>query len=466
MKLTDLKPADYNPRTITDEQLERLKKSLQEFGDLSGIVFNRRTNNLVGGHQRLKCLPADAKIEKKDLKEKTKTGTVAQGFLIFDGGEKHTYREVDWDEATEKMANIAANKHGGEWDDDKLGELLKELSEMPGFDLELTGFDDEEFNSILSQLANSGLIDDDEVPEVPEKPKTKTGDLYILGKHRLLCGDATKKDDVERLMDGEKATLGFTSPPYWVGKEYETQKSIAEIDEFIKHICKSYNFAIQKDKSRIVINTSTGFTTSFDKKKKRQVLLLIDKWTNYFYETGWNLRHIRHWIKDGQLISIAPKTDLIDQHCEFLGTFENDNGLDIKFEDVLNENDINILETFYNTSGTTRGQERIGKKWALRAYWNDIRGNANQTNHCASFPVELPLRHIFLYTKKGEIVLDFFLGSGSTLIACEKTNRICYGMEIDPHYCDVIVTRYCKYTGINKVNKNGKEIKWRANNAD
>ena len=214
MKLTDLKPADYNPRTITDEQLERLKKSLQEFGDLSGIVFNRRTGNLVGGHQRLKCLPPDAKIEKKDLKAKTKTGTIAQGFIIFDGGEKHTYREVDWDEATEKTANIAANKHGGEWDDDKLGELLKELSEMPGFDLELTGFDDEEFNSILSQLANSGLIDDDEVPEVPEKPKTKTGDLYILGKHRLLCGDATKKDDVERLMDGKKADMVFTDPPY------------------------------------------------------------------------------------------------------------------------------------------------------------------------------------------------------------------------------------------------------------
>ncbi|HAP66884.1 MAG TPA: hypothetical protein DCQ99_03525 [Nitrospinae bacterium] len=358
------------------------------------------------------------------------------------------------------MANIAANKHGGEWDNDKLGELLKELSEIPIFDAELIGFETDELNNILVSL-NEGLTDPDDVPELPEtEPITKTGDIYILGEHRLLCGDATKKDDVERMMDGKKATLGFTSPPYWVGKEYETQKSIEEINEFIKHICKSYNFATKKDKSRIVINTSTGFTTSFDKKKKRQVLLLIDKWTNYFYEIGWNLRHIRHWIKDGQLISIAPKTDLIDQHCEFLGTFENNKGLDIKFNDVLNENDINILETFYNTSGTTRGQERIGCKWALRAYWDDIRGNANQTNHCAAFPVELALRHIFLYTKKGEIILDLFLGSGSTLIACEKTSRICYGMEIDPHYCDVIITRYCKYIGTNKVNKNGKEVEW------
>ncbi|MBI3582389.1 MAG: hypothetical protein HY096_00380 [Nitrospinae bacterium] len=151
MKLTDIKPAGYNPRIITDEQLERLKKSLQKFGDLSGIVFNRRTGNLVGGHQRLKCLPLDVKIEKKDLKEKSKTGTVAQGFIILDG-ERYTYREVDWDEATEKMANIAANKHGGEWDDEKLGELLKELSEMPIFDSDLIGFEMNELNNILSSL--------------------------------------------------------------------------------------------------------------------------------------------------------------------------------------------------------------------------------------------------------------------------------------------------------------------------
>src|SRR4030067_1251113 len=141
ISITDLKPAGYNPRKITDEQLERLKKSLQEFGDLSGIVFNCRTGNLVGGHQRIKCLPPDVKIEKKELKEKAKTGTIAQGFIIFDGGEKHTYREVDWDEATEKAANIAANKHSGEWDDDKLGAPPKELSEIPIFDAELIGFE-------------------------------------------------------------------------------------------------------------------------------------------------------------------------------------------------------------------------------------------------------------------------------------------------------------------------------------
>ena len=201
MKLKDLKPAEYNPRTITDEQLGRLKKALYEFGDLSGIIFNRRTGNVIGGHQRLKCLPEDAKIEKKDLKTPTKTGTVAHGFIIIED-EKYTYREVDWDDATEKMANIAANKHGGDWDDEKLSLILHELSEMPIFDLDLIGFETTEFDEILSRITKDGQIDDDEVPEVntPE-PITKTGDIYILGKHRLLCGDSTKKEDVETLYE-------------------------------------------------------------------------------------------------------------------------------------------------------------------------------------------------------------------------------------------------------------------------
>lgn len=148
ISITKLNPAAYNPRKITDKQLSYLKKSLKEFGDLSGIIFNRRTGNVIGGHQRLKCLPEDAKIEKNDLKTPTKTGTVAHGFIIIED-EKYTYREVDWDDATEKMANIAANKHGGNWDDEKLSLILHELSEMPIFDLDLIGFETTEFDEIL-----------------------------------------------------------------------------------------------------------------------------------------------------------------------------------------------------------------------------------------------------------------------------------------------------------------------------
>ena len=163
MKIKDLKPADYNPRTITDEQLERLKKSIQEFGDLSGIVFNRRTDNLVGGHQRLKCLPPDAKIEKKKLTKPSRTGTVAEGYIIIPSSvitaeagiqkeERYSYREVDWPVEKEKAANIAANQQGGEFDDERLATLIKELSELPDFDAGITGFGPQEIDDILNSF--------------------------------------------------------------------------------------------------------------------------------------------------------------------------------------------------------------------------------------------------------------------------------------------------------------------------
>lgn len=141
MEMKELKKrgADYNPRKITKPEIDRLKKAIEEFGDLGGIVFNRRTGRLVGGHQRIKVIPKDAIIEKTELSERSRTGTVAHGFIIIDG-EKYSYREVDWDETKEKAANIAANAHGGDWDEEKLGELLKELSSDVNFDIDLTGF--------------------------------------------------------------------------------------------------------------------------------------------------------------------------------------------------------------------------------------------------------------------------------------------------------------------------------------
>lgn len=132
--------ADYNPRTITKQELDRLKKAINEFGDLSGIIKNIRTGRLVGGHQRIKIIPKDAEIKITERNsEPSRTGTVAHGYIVIDG-EKYTYREVDWDEQREKAANIAANAHGGDWDEEKLGEILKELSADVNFDIDLTGF--------------------------------------------------------------------------------------------------------------------------------------------------------------------------------------------------------------------------------------------------------------------------------------------------------------------------------------
>lgn len=147
----DLEPAPYNPRRITDEKLAALGRSMARFGDLSGIVFNRRTGRVVGGHQRLKHLPPDAAVTITErLDRPNKQGTVALGYVDWQG-ERWTYREVDWSEEDEKAANIAANKHGGEWDIPKLEDLLAEL-DAGGYDLGLLGFDEQELQRLLPTL--------------------------------------------------------------------------------------------------------------------------------------------------------------------------------------------------------------------------------------------------------------------------------------------------------------------------
>jgi DNA modification methylase len=356
---------------------------------------------------------------------------------------------VDDDPATAAAYGIADNRLGdmSTWDLDALGALMPTIEEL------FTGFTEGEIRDVLGERGGGLMVDpgpqdedDNKLKELQEKWGTAPGQTWAVGRHILHCGDSTQLD-IEGLGWVGAAALTVTSPPYWVGKEYEREKSEAEIDEFIGRVTAIMAKVTRVDESRIVINTSTGFTTAFDKKKKRQVLLLIDKWMNALYPLGWNLRHVRHWLKEGQLASVSPKTDLIDQHSEFFGTFEHDDGEEIHFDDVLNEQDVNLLETFYSRHGKSRGQERTGQKWALRSYWDDIKGTAGANGHIAAFPLEIPARHILLYTKPGETVFEPFSGSGTTLIACEVLNRECLANEIDPAYLAASLERWHVMTG-------------------
>jgi len=350
--------AEYNPRQLTKDQYKSLRDSMERFGLVDPVIINKhpdRENIVIGGHQRLRIA--------KDM-----------------GIEKVPCVELSLDLNQEKELNVRLNRNVGEWDYDALANYFDvgELTEW--------GFTEDELQFWMDE-PTEGLIEDDEIPEV-EEAVTQAGDLWLLGEHRVLCGDATKKEDVERLMEGQKADMVFTDPPYGidvVGKNGSIGKGVLA----------------KEGKYKSVIND--------DKDYDPQHLLtmaedLVVFGANYFSDK----------LPKGQWIvwdKNRPKGTTFSD-CELAWT--NGKGIAIK-----------------KYSCTWCGMIREGE--------------SEKRTHPTQKPIKLFVDIFNDY--QFDRCIDPFLGSGSTLIACEKTGRKCYGMEIDPHYCDVIVKRWEDYTG-------------------
>lgn len=438
MRLAELKANPKNPRKISDEKLKMLKKSLEEFGDLSGIIFNRRTKRLAGGHQRIKVLPQDAEITiEKTFKEPTRSGTTAKGTVLIDG-EGFVYREVDWDENKEKAANIAANKHGGEWEIPLLAEMILELDHA-NFPLDLTGFDDKELADLLAPVHKvEGQCDEDEVPDVKEDPRSCRGDIYLLDNHRLMCGDSTSITDVEMLMNGEKAELCFTSPPYGDQREYNDKSLNLDVDHVSEFITASFNFV---NYYAIVLGLMRKEGAVFPYwnqfiEKAQQCELKLLSWNvwnkmNDVLMFSFNLMFaVNHeWIfvfgkESKKLIPTVPNKHGGEYH-DHLGVRQKDGSK--KKMGAVTIREFSQLRTVIDCT-------------PQKARNNDF-------DHPAMFSVELPEKYIEACVEPDGLVYEPFCGSGTTLIAAEKLGRRCFGMELDPHYCDVIVARWEKYTG-------------------
>jgi len=377
-KPAELIAAEYNPRQLTKEQHKDLTDSIKRFGLVDPLIVNthkERKNILVGGHQRLK---------------------IAQELNIKD----IPCVEVKLTPAKERELNIRLNKNSGEWDYDALANNfdVENLTEWGFTDDELQFYDDE---------PEQGLIDDDEIPEVKEAI-TKQGDLWLLGEHRVLCGDATKKEDVERLMDGQNADMVFTDPPY--GMKLDTDWSGAK---------SSLKFASEKNalggsKHKTVIGDHNDFSPEL-------ISAITDIDSKEMFIWG------------------------ADYFAELLP--ERNAGSLVVWDKRLDES----ADKMYGSTFELCWSRNRHKRETARIKWAGIFGTEKEFDHKRHHPTQKPaLLAEWFFDKWGsasDLVVDLYLGSGTTLIACEKTNRKCYGMELDPHYCDVIVKRWEEFTG-------------------
>lgn len=408
-----LLPAKYNPRKDLqpgDPEFEKLKRSVEEFGYVEPIIWNRRTGVVVGGHQRLKVL-------------------------------QHLgYTEVDCvvldiDEQKEKALNVALNKISGDWDIPLLTSLLKDLNDG-GYDATLTGFDVSEMSDLFDD--QSEIVEDDppEVAAETQEPFTQPGDRWILGNHVLYCGDSTSKKDVAALMGGETADLCVTDPPYNVAYEGSNGLTIQNDnmpeDKFLKFLKDAFGCMhdVMKPGAPFYIwhaETEGGaFRTATNAAlgKVRQMLI----WNKNAFTMGHQDYQWKHeaciygWTDGATHYFVDDRTQ---------ATVIEDKHLDINKmkKEEMRELLRDILSDKMSTTVIDENKP------------------ARNADHPTMKPLKLLARLIKNSSRQGEIVLDTFGGSGSTLITCEQLGRRCYTMELDPRYADVIVKRWAKFTG-------------------
>ena len=375
VKISKVKGNPSNPRIIKNDKFKKLVKSIQEFPEMLKLrpIVVDEDMMVLGGNMRLKA-SKDAGL--KEVWIEVAEGLTEEQKKEFIVKDNVGFGEWEWD----MLAN--------EWDSVQLAEWGLDVWENE---------DDKE--------PEAGLIEDDEIPEVKES-KVKRGDIWQLGEHRVMCGDSTSSDDVAKLMNGEKADMVFTDPPY--GVSYQS------------------NMRTKTDKFDVLENDDTFITEWINN---------IPLYSNGFVFVWTSWKVLKQWI----------------EFCEGIGDLSNmmvwnkgGGGIGDLKKTFLTDYEVALV---YH-----RGAEIIGKR--LGSVWSVGKDSASSYLHPTQKPVELAVMAIENILQKNKIVLDLFLGSGSTLIAAEKIKRKCYGMELDEKYCDVIINRWEQFTG-QKAIKNG-----------
>lgn len=372
VRVNDIIPYINNAKVHNESQINLIVSSIKEFGFTNPLLIDEEYN-LLAGHGRLMA-------SKKMGMEKVPC-RIIKGLS----------------EAQRKAYILADNKIGelAEWDMELVNIEIQNLIDMD-FDISLTGFDIDDID--FEDDEKEKEIVEDEVPEISEEPKAKLGDVYQLGNHRLMCGDSTSIDDIEKLMDGVKADMVFTDPPYGYNYQSNMRTKTKKFD-----VLMNDDTVLDFMTPLKIVNDGFVFVCTTWK--------VLDRWIPLFNEY-YKLSNMIIWNKGGGGIG------------DLKHTFSTD------YEIILCSNN---------------EKEILGKR--IGSVWNVGKDNANDYVHATQKPVELSAIAIKNVTNEKNIVLDVFGGSGSTLIACEQLNRKCYMMELDPKYVDVIIQRWENFTG-------------------
>jgi DNA modification methylase len=380
--VSEINPAKYNPRKDLkpgDPAYEKLKRSMTEFGYVEPIIWNEETGNIVGGHQRYKILLEEGHTEVECVVVKLPADK-------------------------EKALNVALNKVTGDWEVKALTELLNDLNEQD-FDLTLTGFDAAEIEDLFSQVHDKDVTDDDFDVDaaLEEEPVSKPGDIWLLGRHRLICGDSTKAETYEKLMEGKKANLVLTDPPYGVayeGSQGTIKNDNLQDEEFYKFLLSAFT-----NMESIMANDASIYVFHADTKG------LIFR--RAFEDAGFYLSGVCQWVKQSLVLGRSPY-HWKNEPCLF-------------------------------------GWKKGGKhKWyagrSETTIWEFDKPSKNKL-HSTMKPIPLMAYPIKNSTAVNAIVVDPFSGSASTLIACEQIDRICFAAELEERFVDVGVKRFIEYVG-------------------
>ena len=395
-----MKPAKYNPRKDLkpgDPAYEKIRRSLHEFGYVDPVIWNEVTGNIVGGHQRYKVLTAEGATE-------------------IDCVVVHIENPQE-----EKALNIALNKAVGEWEPVALADLLSDLK-LSGYDVDATGFDAAEIDDLFSRVHDKDVKDDDcDIDPEQVEPFVRSGDIWLLGRHRMLCGDSTSDVDVARLMDGDKANLVVTDPPYNVAYESADGKKIqndsmadGQFYEFLLAAFRNMAAHMAEGGSAYIFHADTEGLN----------------FRRAFKEAGFHISGVCIWVKNSLVLGRSPYQW---QH-----------------EPVL-------------FGWLPNGKHRWFADRKQSTIWNFDKPRRSK-EHPTMKPIPLLAYPIKNSSAPNSIVLDLFGGSGSTLMACEQTDRICRTMELDSKYATAIVMRYANEYGTENIRllRNGEKLPYGA----